>query len=91
MDKKMFEMALIYGAYDYANATEIKSIICETKEELKLMLNCTLASEDTELYKIEISVNLVDVDNDYENLTTDMICDIDYQMYLESKEFIEGE
>jgi hypothetical protein len=54
------------------------------------MLNCVLASEDTELYKIEISVNLVDVDNDYENLTTDMICDIDYQMYLEHKEFIES-
>jgi hypothetical protein len=90
MDVKMFEMALVYGAYDYANSTEIKSYMFETKEELKVMLNCVLASEDTELYKIEISVNLVDVDNDYENLTTDMICDIDYQMYLEHKEFIEG-
>jgi hypothetical protein len=89
MDVKMFEMALVYGAYDYANSTEIKSFMCETKEELKLMLNCTLASEDTDLYKIEISVNLVDVDNDYENLTIDMICEIDYQMYLENKEFID--
>ena len=90
MDVKMFEMALIYGAYDYANSTDIKSYIFDTKEELKVMLNCVLASEDTTLYKIEISVNLVDVDNDYENLTTDMICEIDYQMYLEHKEFIEG-
>ena len=90
MDVKMFEMALVYGAYDYDNATDIKSYMFETKEELKVMLNCVLASEDTELYKIEISVNLVDVDNDYENLTIDMICEIDYQMYLEHKEFIEG-
>jgi hypothetical protein len=90
MDKNMFEMALVYGSYNYDNATEIKSYMFETKEELKVMLNCVLASEDIYLYKIEISVNLVDVDNDYENLTTDMICDIDYQMYLEHKEFIEG-
>lgn len=90
MDKKMFEMALIYGAYDYANSTNIKSYIFDTKEELKVMLNCVLASEDTDLYKIEISVVLVDVDNDYENLTCDMISEIDYQKYLEHKEFIEG-
>jgi hypothetical protein len=90
MDKNMFEMALVYGSYNYDNATEIKSYMFETKEELKVMLNCVLASEDIYLYKIEISVNLVDVDNDYENLTTDMICEIDYQMYLEHKEFIES-
>ena len=90
MDKKMFEMALIYGSYLYDDATDIKSYMFETKEELKVMLNCVLASEDTELYKIEISVNLVDVDNDYESLTIDMICEIDYQMYLEHKEFIES-
>ena len=90
MDKKMFEMALVYGAYDYANATEIKSYMFETKEELKVMLNCVLASEDTELYMIDISINLVDVDNDYENLTTDIIAEIDYPRYLEHKEFIES-
>ena len=90
MDVKMFEMALIYGAYDYANATEIISFIFETKRELKASLKDVLDGEETDLYKIEISVNLVDVDNDYENLTTDMICDIDYQMYLKHKEFIEN-
>ena len=57
---------------------------------MKVMLGCVLASEDTNLYKIEISVNLVDVDNDWENLTIDMISEIDYQKYLEHKEFIEG-
>ena len=65
MDKKMFEMALVYGSYLYDDATDIKSYMFETKEELKVMLNSVLASEDTDLYKIEISVNLVDVDNDY--------------------------
>lgn len=90
MEERKFEMALIYGAYDYANATEIKSFMFETKKELKATLKDVLESEETDLYKIEISVNLVDVDNDYENLTTDMICDIDYQMYLENKEFIES-
>lgn len=90
MDVKMFEMALIYGTYDYDNASNIKCFLVKSKEELKVMLNCVLASEDTELYKIEISVNLVDVDNDFENLTTDIICEIDYQKYLENKEFIEG-
>ena len=90
MDKKMFEMALIFGAYDYDNATCIKSFLYETKEELKEELKNILASEDTDLYKIEITVNLVDVDNDCENLTMDMISEIDYQKYLEHKEFIEG-
>ena len=90
MDKKMFEMALIYGAYDYDNATEIKSFMFETKKELKASLKDVLESEETDLYKIEISVNLVDVDNDYENLTIDMISEIDYQKYLEHKEFIES-
>ena len=90
MDKKMFEMALLYGGYNYDDAIGIKSYMFETKEELKAMLNDVLASEDTDLYKIEISVNLVDVDNDYENLTIDMISEINYQMYLEHKEFIEG-
>ena len=56
---------------------------------MKTMLGCVLASEDTELYKIEISVNLVDVDDDNNNLTCDIICEIDYQRYLENKEFIE--
>lgn len=90
MDVKIFEMALVYGAYDYANATEIKSYMFETKEELKVMLNSVLASEDTELYKIECTVNLVDLDNDCENLTMDTFFEIDYQRYLEHKEFIEG-
>ena len=90
MDKKMFEMALIYGAYNYDDATCIKSYLFETKEELKIMLNCVLASEDTELYQTEITVNLVDVDNDYENLTMDRLAEIDYQRYLEHKEFIES-
>ena len=90
MDKKMFEMALIYGAYDYENATEIKSFLFETKEELKARLKDMLASEETDLYKIEISVDLVDVDNDNEQLTYDIICEIDYQKYLEHKEFIKG-
>ena len=86
----MFELALIYGAYDYDNASDIKSFMFKSKEDMKVILNCVLASEDTELYKIEISVNLVDVDNDCENLTTDIICEIDYQKYLEHKEFIEN-
>ena len=86
----MFEMALIYGSYNYTEATDIKSYMFETKEELKVMLNCVLASEDTELYQIEITVNLVDVDNDYENLIMDSIAEIDYQKYLEHKEFIES-
>lgn len=90
MDVKMFEMALVYGSYNYNDATDIKSYMFETKEELKVMLNCVLASEDTDLYQIEISVNLVDVDNDYENLTIDQIAEIDYQKYLEYKDFIEG-
>ena len=90
MDVKMFEMALIYGAYDYANATEIISFIFETKRELKASLKDVLDGEETDLYKIEITVNLVDVDNDCENLTMDMISEIDYQKYLEHKEFIEG-
>lgn len=90
MDVKMFEMALIYGAYDYENASDIKSCVFKSKRDMKAMLSCVLASEDTNLYKIEISVNLVDVDNNYENLTCDMICEIDYQKYLENKEFIEG-
>ena len=89
MDMKMFEMALLYGAYDYENAIDIKSFVFKSKEDMKLMLNCVLASEDTELYKIEISVNLVDIDND-ENLTYDLICEIDYQKYLEHKEFLES-
>ena len=90
MDKKMFEMALVYGSYNYDDATDIKSYMFETKEELKVMLNCVLASEDTELYQIEITINLVDVDNDYENLTMDRLAEIDYQRYLEHKEFIES-
>lgn len=90
MDEKRFELALIYGAYDYENASDIKSYLFKSKEDMKAMLNCVLASEDTNLYKIEISVDLVDVDNDYENLTLDMISEIDYQKYLEHKEFIEG-
>lgn len=85
----MFELALVYGAYDYEHSTEIKSFMFETKKELKETLKDVLESEETDLYKIEISVNLVDVDNDYENLTWDMICEIDYQKYLEHKEFIE--
>jgi hypothetical protein len=89
MDIKMFELALIYGAYDYDHATEIKSFMFSTKRELKETLKIVLESEDTDLYKIETSVNLVDIDNDYENLTYDMICEIDYQKYLEHKEFIE--
>ena len=90
MDVKMFELALIYGAYDYDNANDIKTFLFKSKEDMKVMLSCVLASEDTDLYKIEISVNLVDVDNDNENLTIDMICEIDYQKYLEHKEFIES-
>lgn len=90
MEKKMFEMALIYGSYEYEYATCMKSYMFETKEELKANLKDVLASEDTDLYKIEITVNLVDVDDNYENLTCDMLADIDYQKYLEHKEFIEG-
>lgn len=90
MDVKMFELALIYGAYDYDNASDIKSFMFKSKKDMKVMLGCVLASEDTNLYKIEISVNLVDVDNDCENLTIDIINEIDYQKYLEHKEFIEG-
>lgn len=89
MDVKMFEMTLINDAYDYENATEIKSFLFKTKKELKTSLKDVLESEETDLYKIEISVNLVGVDNDNENLTIDMICEIDYQKYLEHKEFIE--
>lgn len=91
MDVKMFEMALIYGAYDYEHATEIRTFLFNEKRNLKETLKNILNDEETDLYKIEISVNLVDVDNDNENLTIDMICEIDYQKYLEHKEFIEEE
>ena len=90
MEKKMFEMALLYGGYNYEDAMGIQSFLFETKEELNEKLKDVLASEDTDLYKIEITVNLVDVDDNYENLTCDMLADIDYQKYLEHKEFIEG-
>ena len=90
MDVKMFELALIYGSYEYEYATEIRTFLFNDKRNLKETLKNVLESEETDLYKIEITVNLVDVDNDCENLTTDMLCDIDYQKYLEHKEFIEG-
>ena len=90
MDVKMFELALIYGSYEYEYATDIKSFLFKSKEDMKVILGCVLESEETDLYKIEISVDLVDIDNDNENLTYDMICEIDYQKYLEHKEFIEG-
>jgi hypothetical protein len=90
MDVKMFEMALIYGAYDYENSTEIRTFLFSNKRNLKETLKNVLKSEETDLYKIEITVNLVDVDNDCENLTTDMLLDIDYQKYLEHKDFIES-
>ena len=89
MDVKMFEITLVYGSYSYRNALDIKSHMVETKEEMKALLKEILASEDVDLYSIEVSVNLVDVDNDYENLTTDTILEIDYRQYLEHKEFIE--
>ena len=90
MDVKMFEMALIYGSYEYEYATYMETNMFDTKEELDTALEDVLASGDTDLYKIEISINLVDVDNDYENLTCDMIGEIDYQKYLEYEEFIKG-
>ena len=89
MIEKKLEMALIYGAYDYEHATDIKSLYFNSKEDMKLILNYVLSSEDTNLYTIEISVNLVDVDND-ENLTYITICEIDYQNYLEHKKFLEN-
>lgn len=90
MDVKMFELALIYGSYEYEYATDIRTFLFSNKRNLKETLKNVLESEETDLYKIEITVNLVDVDNDCENLTTDMLLDIDYQKYLEHKEFIES-
>lgn len=90
MEEKRFELALIYGSYDYDHATNIRTYVFNTKKDMKAMLSCVLASEDTDLYKIEISVNLVDVDNGWETLTTNMICEIDYQKYLEHYEFLES-
>lgn len=90
MLKQKLEMALIYGAYNYDDATAIKSYTFENKKDMKAMLNCVLASEDEELYKVEISINVVDVDNDDENLTSITICEIDYQKYLEHYEYLEG-
>ena len=90
MEEQRLEIALIYGAYDYENSTCIKAYEFKSKEDMKVMLGCILASEDVELYKIEIASILVDLDNDEEQVCGDMICEIDYQKYLEHKDFIEG-
>ena len=56
MDKKMFEMALVYGAYNYDDATFIKSYMFETKEEL------TVARHPLQKLLINVDIDLKEHD-----------------------------
>lgn len=85
MERRKLELALVYGNYDL-----VKCYTFDDEKSMKEKLDKVLASEDMEINKIEISILLVDDDMD-DNLTSDIVCEIDYQQYIELKEIFGGE
>ena len=75
--KKVYEIALLYGGFDYEN---VKTYEYATMEEMQNDLKEILKREDKALFKIEISI--LEQDQNGENEKVYTFCDINIQELL---------